>query len=35
MLISPYQIVVGRLLTLWCMYKFAMERHRPREGPRS
>jgi cytochrome c oxidase subunit I len=29
LLLSTYQIVVGGLLTLWCMYRFAMEHHRP------
>ncbi|PWU18639.1 MAG: cytochrome c oxidase subunit I [Candidatus Rokuibacteriota bacterium] len=29
LLLSTYQIIVGGLLTLTCMYKFAMEHHRP------
>jgi cytochrome c oxidase subunit 1 len=32
LLISTYQIIIGGLLTLYCMYKFAMELHRPPEG---
>jgi cytochrome c oxidase subunit I len=32
LLISYVQVVVGGLLTLYCMYKFAMEHHRPAEG---
>ncbi len=32
LLISAYQIIIGGLLTLYCMYKFAMELHRPAEG---
>jgi cytochrome c oxidase subunit 1 len=32
LLISMYQVVVGGLLTLYLMYKFAMELHRPAEG---
>jgi len=32
LLISTYQIIIGGLLTLTCMYKFAMELHRPAEG---
>jgi hypothetical protein len=32
LLISYVQVVVGGLLTLYCMYKFAMEHHRPPEG---
>ena len=32
LLIGMYQIIVGGLLTLYCMYKFAMELHRPAEG---
>jgi cytochrome c oxidase subunit 1 len=32
LLISTYQIIVGGLLTLVCMYRFAMEYHRPAEG---
>jgi cytochrome c oxidase subunit I len=31
LLVSAYQIIVGGLLTLWCMYQFAMEHHRPHE----
>jgi cytochrome c oxidase subunit 1 len=33
LLISTYQIIIGGLLTLCCMYKFAMELHRPAPGP--
>jgi len=29
LLISMYQVIVGGLLTLVLMYKFAMELHRP------
>ncbi len=32
LLLSTYQIIVGGLLTLYCMYKFAMEYHRPAGG---
>ena len=32
LMISTVQIVVGGLLTLYCMYKFALEYHRPPEG---
>jgi cytochrome c oxidase subunit 1 len=32
LLISMYQVIIGGLLTLYCMYKFAMELHRPAEG---
>src|SRR6266542_3204223 len=32
MLVSTYQIIVGGLLTLFCMYRFAMEHHRPAAG---
>ncbi|HET9926262.1 MAG TPA: cytochrome c oxidase subunit I [Methylomirabilota bacterium] len=32
LLISAYQIIIGGLLTLYGMYKFAMELHRPAEG---
>jgi cytochrome c oxidase subunit 1 len=32
LLISMYQVIVGGLLTLYLMYKFAMELHRPAEG---
>jgi cytochrome c oxidase subunit I len=31
LLVSTYQIIVGGLLTLICMYRFAMEHHRPHE----
>ncbi|MGH7373336.1 MAG: cytochrome c oxidase subunit I, partial [Candidatus Rokuibacteriota bacterium] len=34
LLISVYQVIIGGLLTLYCMYKFAMELHRPAEGHR-
>ena len=34
LLISMYQVIIGGLLTLYCMYKFAMELHRPAEGNR-
>jgi len=33
LLISMYQVIVGGLLTLLFMYKFAMEYHRPGDGP--
>jgi cytochrome c oxidase subunit 1 len=33
LLISMYQVIVGGLLTLILMYKFAMELHRPAAGP--
>ncbi|MGH7421879.1 MAG: aa3-type cytochrome oxidase subunit IV, partial [Candidatus Rokuibacteriota bacterium] len=33
LLISMYQVIVGGLLTLLFMYKFAMEHHRPPDGP--
>jgi len=33
LLISMYQVIVGGLLTLFFMYKFAMEYHRPADGP--
>jgi len=29
---SMYQIIAGGLFTLYCMYQFAMEYHRPPEG---
>ncbi len=32
LMISMYQVAVGGLLTLYLMYKFAMELHRPAEG---
>jgi hypothetical protein len=32
LMISMYQVVVGGLLTLYLMYRFAMELHRPAEG---
>jgi len=32
LMISMYQVVVGGLLTLYLMYKFAMELHRPSPG---
>jgi len=32
LLISMYQVAVGGLLTLFFMYKFAMELHRPPAG---
>ncbi|HUM16083.1 MAG TPA: cbb3-type cytochrome c oxidase subunit I, partial [Candidatus Nitrosotalea sp.] len=32
LMISMYQVIVGGLLTLYLMYKFAMELHRPAEG---
>jgi hypothetical protein len=32
LMISAYQIALGGLLTLVCMYKFAMEHHRPAAG---
>jgi hypothetical protein len=32
LLISMYQVIVGGLLTLFLMYKFAMELHRPAGG---
>jgi cytochrome c oxidase subunit 1 len=32
LMVSPYQIVLGGLLTLACMYRFAMEHHRPAVG---
>ena len=32
LLISTYQIVIGGLLTLFCMFKFALEYHRPARG---
>ena len=35
LLISYVQVVVGGLLTLYCMYKFAMEYHRPPAGAHS
>jgi cytochrome c oxidase subunit 1 len=31
-LISMYQVIVGGLLTLFLMYRFAMEHHRPPDG---
>jgi cytochrome c oxidase subunit I len=31
LLVSTYQIIVGGLLTLFFMYRFAMEHHRPHE----
>jgi cytochrome c oxidase subunit 1 len=34
LLISMYQVIVGGLLTLFLMYKFAMELHRPADGNR-
>ncbi len=32
LVISMVQVVIGGLLTLWLMYKFAMELHRPVPG---
>jgi len=32
LIVSAYQIIVGGLLTLVCMYCFAMEHHRPPAG---
>ncbi len=32
LLISTYQLIIGGLLTLYFMYRFAMELHRPAEG---
>ncbi len=32
LLISMYQVIVGGLLTLFLMYRFAMEHHRPADG---
>ena len=32
LLLSMYQVTVFGLLTLVCMYRFAMEHHRPAEG---
>ena len=32
LLVSFVQVIVGGLLTLWSMYKFAMEYHRPVQG---
>jgi hypothetical protein len=32
LLISMWQVIVGGLLTLFLMYRFAMEHHRPGEG---
>jgi len=32
LLISMYQVIVGGLLTLFLMYRFAMEHHRPPDG---
>ena len=32
LLISMYQVIVGGLLTLFCMYRFALEYHRPADG---
>jgi cytochrome c oxidase subunit 1 len=29
LMVSTYQIILGGLLTLTCMYRFAMEHHRP------
>ena len=29
LLISTYQIIAGGLLVLYCMFKFALEYHRP------
>jgi hypothetical protein len=31
-LISIYQVVLGGLLTLYCMFRFALEYHRPASG---
>jgi len=31
-LVSIYQVILGGLLTLFCMYRFALEYHRPRDG---
>ncbi len=31
LLISMYQVIAGGLLTLLCMYRFALEYHRPAE----
>jgi cytochrome c oxidase subunit 1 len=33
LLISMWQVIVGGLLTLFLMYRFAMEYHRPADGP--
>jgi len=33
LLISMYQVIGGGLLTLLCMYRFALEYHRPAAGP--
>ncbi|HYB42130.1 MAG TPA: cbb3-type cytochrome c oxidase subunit I, partial [Candidatus Methylomirabilis sp.] len=32
LLTNMYQIIIGGLLTLACMYRFAMEHHRPADG---
>jgi hypothetical protein len=32
LIVSAYQIIAGGLLTLVCMYYFAMEHHRPPTG---
>src|SRR5262245_57580345 len=32
LLVSKYQIIIGGLFTLFCMYKFAVEYHRPPEA---
>jgi hypothetical protein len=32
LLVSMYQVAVGGLLTLFLMYRFAMEYHRPQAG---
>jgi hypothetical protein len=29
LLVGMEQVVIGGLLTLYCMYRFAMEHHRP------
>jgi cytochrome c oxidase subunit 1 len=33
LLVSMYQVVLGGLLTLFCMYRFALEYHHPAAGP--
>jgi cytochrome c oxidase subunit 1 len=32
LMVSMYQVAVGGLFTLFCMYRFAMEHHRPATG---
>jgi hypothetical protein len=32
LMISMVQVAIGGLLTLWLMYKFAVELHRPAAG---